>query len=252
MTETPPIPPAEVLAAIEAERNRQAKAKTMNFAPAIPPDDAFAEELAAAEQRLKDAWRSRNESSGETTERDAKVKDLLWSAHCPKRHLRKQWTDLDFTGDWGQKLTQVKGMIGKGFMAALVGLHGNGKTQFGVEVLRESAQQLRTGLFTSATAFFMDIKAAYKDKNTDAEKDVIARYCKPQTLIIDEMSKRGETEWENRLLFHLINERYNEDLDTLMMANQDKDEFIESIGPAMTRRLNETGGLIECKWSAFV
>jgi DNA replication protein DnaC len=247
-----------------AERRRQERAKQVQIArvPKCATIEDFDAELKAAEERFKAAYFERVKTNKTTinAEHEAKerlaredqVRLLFRDMRPPPRHARKQWTDLDFTGEWAQKLTDWKAKIGTGFLLALVGTYGNGKTQFAVEILREASQQLRTGLFITATAFFMDIKAAYKDKTADAEKDVVARYCKPQVLVIDEMSKRGETEWENRLLFHLINERYNHESDTLMIVNQEPEQFEESVGPALARRITEAGGMIDCKWKAFV
>lgn len=248
---------AKVLAAesdVErAERRRQEKAKQ---APrvSIPSDEAFAKELKEAEERFKAAHKVKCIPSEDADRlmRDEKVKDLLSEMDLPDRHAAKAWTDLDYTTEWGIKLTIIKEKLGKGFLAALIGTYGNGKTQFGVEVLRDAARRLMSGWFVTATDFFMDVKAVYKDKTSDAEKHVVARYRKPQVLVVDEMGKRGETEWENRLLFHLINKRYMDGSDTLLIANQEAEQFEASAGPALVRRMTETGGLIECTWKAFV
>lgn len=236
----------------QAELRRQEKAKA-TIVTGFPGPCSFEMELRAIEARIKASQtQHRVTVDHDALKRAEKVHDLLLEMKLPKRHARKAWADLDQTGEWGVKLAMVRTLVGKGFLAALVGIHGNGKTQFGVEVLRDAANKLLTGMFITATDFFMAIKAAYRDKSSDAEKDVIARYCKPQVLVIDEMAKRGETEWENRLIFHLINNRYMDDLDTLLIANQEAEQFEASAGPALVRRMTETGGLIECNWEAFV
>lgn len=242
-----------------AERRRKERTRAIVTEVAKIPDKAeFEKFLADAEERFRKTYAKRCAEIIDTTEpkeseHSQRAQSFLDAMECPKRHLRRLPHQLDMTGDWGTKLAQVQSMIGNGFMAALIGTYGNGKTQFAVEVLRATAYRLKTGWFTSATQFFMDVKASYKLKESDAEKDVIERYCRPSVLVIDEMSKRGETEWENRLLFHVVNERYNDgDKDTLLIANQDETQFTESVGPAMVRRLSETGGMIECNWKAFV
>jgi DNA replication protein DnaC len=143
-------------------------------------------------------------------------------------------------------------MLGRGFLAALIGAYGNGKTQLATELIRINCESYRSSLFITATDFLMDIKATYKPTNPQSERDVIKRYCEPSLLVIDEIAKRGETDWENNLLFHLVNKRYNAKLDTLLIANQTDSEFSKSIGPSLARRLNETGGVIVCEWKGFV
>jgi DNA replication protein DnaC len=67
---------------------------------------------------------------------------------------------------------------------------------------------------------------------------------KPSLLVIDEAAKRGETEWENRLLFEILNKRYGDFKDTILIANQSREEFSKSMGPAIVRRMDEVGGLM--------
>jgi len=53
------------------------------------------------------------------------------------------------------------------------------------------------------------------------------------------------------MLFELLNRRYNDLKDTILIANKSKAEFQDYIGPSLASRMNETGGIVECNWPSF-
>lgn len=180
-------------------------------------------------------------------ERESSVNTLILQAGIPKRHNS---TVARFEGEWGSTYQKLHQKLSTGFLCALVGTRGNGKTQIGSELIKANSQKLRTSRFCNAIEFFMDIKATYKG-DTKSEKDVIKEYMKPQLLVIDEIGQRSDSEWENRLLFYLVNERYEACKDTLFIGNLEPIKLIEALGPSIASRMNEIGGVFECKWESF-
>jgi DNA replication protein DnaC len=86
---------------------------------------------------------------------------------------------------------------------------------------------------------------------TEARIDVVNRHRIPDLLVIDEFQERGETAFENRMLNHLLDLRYGDLTDTLLIANLEPEELVESVGESITERLREAGGIIECNWPSF-
>ena len=171
-----------------------------------------------------------------------------WNA--PKRHSAfKPPQD----GPWGVERSKLRDMLepSTGRILALVGGRGNGKTQLAVELMKLRTEALKSALFSSAVEFFIKIKSTYrKDSDTD-EMEVLREFQKPSLLVIDEIGKRGGSEWENTMLFELLNRRYNDMTDTILIDNRTKAEFQETIGPSLASRMNEGGGIIECTWGSF-
>ncbi len=180
-------------------------------------------------------------------ERDSIINTLVLQAGIPKRHNS---ATARFEGEWVSTYQKLHQKLSTGFLCALVGTRGNGKTQIGVELIKANSQKLHSSRFCNAIEFFMDIKATYKG-DTKSEKDVIKEYMKPQLLVIDEIGQRSDSEWENRLLFYLVNERYEACKDTLFIGNLEPIKLIEALGPSIASRMNETGGVFECKWESF-
>lgn len=188
------------------------------------------------------------EASRKKREHNIKVAELIAASNIPKR---QQAAQIDRSaGEWASTYQKLVKNLSTGFLSALLGTRGNGKTQIGVELVKENSDKLRTSRFCCATEFFMDIKASYK-KDEVTEKDVIKEYLKPHLLIIDEIGQRSDSEWENRLLFYLVNERYEDMKDTLFIGNLDPSQLVAALGPSIASRMNETGGIINCQWESF-
>ena len=54
---------------------------------------------------------------------------------------------------------------------------------------------------------FLELQACFASPDK-AALDVVEAHRKPKLLVIDEFQERGETEWENRQLNHIIDLRY--------------------------------------------
>lgn len=196
-------------------------------------------------EEIAEHERKREESARRSLE--DRVQSLFEKANIPKRHAAAR---VAFEGQWGVTYRKLSEKLTTGFLSALVGTRGNGKTQIAVELVRENSKRFKTSRFCCSMEFFVDIKATFRsDKLT--EKDVIGQYHKPDLLILDEVGQRAETEWENRLLFHLVNQRYEDRKDTLFIANLEPEALSLTLGPSISSRMNETGGIIQCSWPTF-
>ncbi len=172
--------------------------------------------------------------------------NLQSQAQCPRRHWERTIEDC---GPFSAEKAKVIGKLGSGFIIALIGIRGTGKTQIAVEALRHNMKErLKSGLYLPVVEFFMLVKNTYRPDAEETEFEVLRRLARPSLLVLDEISKRGATEWENRLLFSLIDKRYCELKDTLMIANTTRPGLSEEVGDALASRLNECGGIIECNW----
>jgi DNA replication protein DnaC len=188
------------------------------------------------------------EGSFEKKELERLVSKLRMEWNAPLRHVSN--TAIK-EGPWERALAHIESLIGTGMLVALAGNRGTGKTQLAVELMRHATGNGKSALFTSAIGFFMDIKATYRKDAMKDEGEVLLKFAKPMLLVIDEIGKRSDSEWENNLLFELINRRYNALKDTVLIDNRSKQECEVSLGDSLVSRLNETGGILNCVWPSF-
>lgn len=133
---------------------------------------------------------------------------------------------------------------------ALIGGRGTGKTQIAAQVISTACAMNRTALYTRAMTIFLEMRATFGQEDC-SEFEVVERYRAPRLLVIDEMQDRGETAWEDRLLNHILDCRYGDMMDTVLIANFHRDALRKSLGESIADRLRETGGVIECVWKSF-
>ena len=181
----------------------------------------------------------------------AKVAELRDLAKMPKRHNKPI---ARAETEWQTKFDSLTAMIGKGFLIALAGTQGTGKTMMGCAVIRAATAQNKSCLFTTAMDFFIALKSTSDEQAKMNEAAAISIFTKPALLVIDEMDERSESQWENRMIFHAINKRYQDEKDTLLISRKHSTEFLDSMGASgesIKSRLKETGAIIDCEWPSF-
>jgi len=195
-------------------------------------------------------WEAKIEEQRRQTaerERKAKVDSILARACIPKKHSERE----QLTGnEWGATKARVCGLLGSGTIVGLIGPRGTGKTQIAVEAILDAANKLRPCLYAKAMEMFLTIRKSYQIDNV-CEADQIKKFTSPWLLVIDEFGVRGETSWEDRLVTHIIDERYDAGHDTILISNQTAEELTASAGASVVSRMIETGGIIECKWASY-
>ncbi len=174
----------------------------------------------------------------------------LWAKSAiPERH-RKREPNTVAVEAWTDARQQVGMKLGGGFLIGLIGKRGTGKTQIAADVGLAACKKLWPVRYASAMRFFLEIRATYTKQN-ESELEVIERFTQPRLLILDEIQVRAETDFEDRMLTHLIDERYGAMRDTILIANLLPEQFKESVGESIWDRLKECGGLMECDWGSW-
>lgn len=204
--------------------------------------------LRAPSPEVMEANRLRQERDAHQMHR-IRVDTILKSARLPKRQSKNE--TIDRTGKWGETEAKVSDRLGTGFLIALIGIRGCGKTQLAVELARKNAEKMKNSRYCTAVEFFMDVKASYRKDAEKSEAEVVEGFGVSPLLIIDELGQRSENDWENRLLYELLNRRYNAMKDTLIISNQDLAQLETALGPSLVSRMQETGGVFECNWESY-
>ncbi len=143
-----------------------------------------------------------------------------------------------------------------GFIFVLIGPRGTGKTQIATNVACARLKQRvgpedRWPRYVKISDIFREIRAAFRKESLVSEAEVIASFIKPRLLVIDEAQERGETEFEDRTLTHIIDKRYDARLDTLILSNLKREELGKSLGSSVVSRIHECGEVLECNWASF-
>ncbi len=178
-----------------------------------------------------------------------RVTGLLSQASLPRR--LRQTVDYDrepeALREWRGKIVN---RLGTGFMYVILGDNGTGKSRLAADVIAAACRQERSAMYVTALDLFLCVREAQKLPTT-SERDVLYGFGRHSLLVVDEIENRGDTAFEDRMLRHIIDDRYAEMRDTLLIGNRTRNEFLKDCGASVKSRLLETGGIIECKWDSL-
>lgn len=142
---------------------------------------------------------------------------------------------------WGDRFENLMNILKTGGTVAMAGTRGTGKTRLACEALRDGAR--RSGCYSTAMGIFLEIRESFKS-NGPSELEIVTGLSESSLLIIDEIQERGNTEWEDRLLTHILDLRYGAMRPTIIIGNLTAEALLESLGSSITSRLNETGAIM--------
>lgn len=177
----------------------------------------------------------------------------------PKRH-----TDTSGLGgkEWQIAWSLVTEAIhienNQGSLSAIIGGRGVGKTQMATAIARSVCVQESCkrpmkdtpAVYDKAMGIFIAIRQAMK--TDEGELTAIRKYVTPRLLVIDEIQERGETEWEDRVLTHIIDKRYDDpSKHTIIVGNCTPESAAKALGSSVVSRIKERGQFIVCDWASF-
>lgn len=183
---------------------------------------------------------------------------LFVAAKCPRLQIsRLDEINEQKSPKWAEvrDLLVTRMQYADGFLVALLGISGPGKTQIGVSVIQSACQALMTARYIRALDLFTHIRRAYTPRPRGeaglSDADLIEPFFKYDLLVIDECHQRSESDFEQNMLSNLLDHRYGDMRCTIMIANQSKEEFARSVGSSITSRIHECGEAIMCDWPSF-
>jgi len=181
----------------------------------------------------------------EAQQREARTHAFRSRWNAPPRHAQ---ATPSREGPWGKHLAAVEARLGNGVTLAFVGPRRTGKTQMAVELMKSVTANGKEAVYRTATELLMRFKATYREGSKETELDVVYAHRRPALLVIDEYSHRAQNDWEDLLFFELLNQRYADLTDTVLICNLSRADCEEWLGPSLNRRIAEGGGLIEFAW----
>lgn len=162
-----------------------------------------------------------------------------------------------FTDDeWRDKLEKVEEKLGTGCVLLFCGPHGTGKTQLVAEVIWQTCARLAEEsielppsqsqqiLYTKLTDLFSAIKSANQPASKETELEVTHRFRSHCLLVVDEIHHCVGTSWRRRLFTHIVEDRHDNLLDTILIANEKTNGIRQLISSSILSRVNGCGGLI--------
>lgn len=215
----------------------------------IGPCPAFNAKTASWDELRRENYRRRMEAV-ERSQRQQRAFQCHQESRTPPRH---QSHADKFSGppEWAEKREAAWEIVKAGGIIALVGTRGTGKTQLAVDLICRACNDGRRAQYAKAMDFFVELRATFKPDQSGDETKIMQQYQRHWLLTLDNVDRRGGSEWEDRLLTHLIDKRYDLGVSTILIANLDIAAFSSHVGSDIIDRIRDGGGLIVADWPGF-
>lgn len=179
------------------------------------------------------------------------INQRIRTAKIPLRLSRNidESLQTDEKHEWKKKYRRIEVEIGTGFLFGLLGGYGTGKSQMGATLVHQACQT-QTAMFIHAPELFDTIKDVFRGDDGDTVRQQLQKFISPKLLVIDEVNQ-GLTEADIRYLHRVICQRYDDVTDTLLISNENKENFQRLVGDRITSRMIECGGIIDANWPSF-
>jgi DNA replication protein DnaC len=170
----------------------------------------------------------------------------------PVRHRAHYTANPEQTWPKQDKIVDIGRRMIAGASCALVGDRGTGKTQIAYWLarrLREHGYCKQWYYFTAADLF--GLMKSWFDLGCHEKSHNDRQIFTVPLLVIDEMQERIESEFEDKMLTHVVDKRYGAMLPTLLIANIKPSELQAKLGTSVVSRISEGGANLLCDWASF-
>tara|TARA_R110002012_G_scaffold166722_2_gene330106 strand:+ start:6299 stop:6868 length:570 start_codon:yes stop_codon:yes gene_type:complete len=186
----------------------------------------------------------------------------MWArSGMPLRHKSSAkgiHSSVDRESSWWATYEYIsKRLNSGGSIFILTGKRGVGKTQMAVCLARLICLMKKPVHYKTAADLYCVLKSTFGTDQSESafiDKWTLAptgNQDRAQLLVIDELHDRSRSDWEDRILNQIVDRRYGNCLDTIMVTNEDRTTLPKSIGSSIISRADETGGIVECLWESF-
>ena len=122
----------------------------------------------------------------------------------------------------------------------MYGSYGTGKTLLGSSIIRECG-----GFYITSFRLCIEYESSFDFKAKRSKIEVYDFYSSIPMLVIDEFGTSDKTATEKELISNLIDQRYENNLPTVIISNLRKEQIVEMLGKRIFDRLTEICTSIE-------
>lgn len=214
------------------------------------------------DRELEQAAQERRRSAAEA--RQNQLQERIATANIPLRFRACGFHNFNVDDDSPHRAQQIAALKicrsfarnwsdsrARGTAIVMTGSTGTGKTHLACAVGNSvMADHQATVAFGTVTEHTRAVKSAFQKDSEVSEQAALRALIEPDLLIIDEVGMRS-TEYDQQVLFDVINSRYAQMRPLVLMTNLTLEELKVLLGDRLADRLQEIGVFINFAWPSY-
>jgi DNA replication protein DnaC len=141
--------------------------------------------------------------------------------------------------------------IESGRSAAFFGAPGTGKTHLACGMLAHISEKGGTAWYTTVMDALSRIKDTYHRSSAETEAQVVNQLSTVDLLVIDEVGRTLDTNYESAQFFRLMDIRYRHLKPTILISNLNREKLCAYLTEPVVDRIREAGGaLLSFDWAS--
>ena len=144
-----------------------------------------------------------------------------------------QTVAFDVCKNYAENFSEIKDKNRNSLL--LMGSYGTGKTHLASAIANDLIDKGVVVRFGTWEGLLTQIREGF-----DTDTNVVRKFKSAQLLVIDDFGKDKSSEWNDAILFEIINHRYEANLPTVITTNLSGRDLMNRVGQAIYSRMSET------------
>lgn len=186
-----------------------------------------------------------------------RLESFIERAAVPRRFIGRSFDNFNATTPEQQRALDVARSYAETFSQrfkaghglVFSGMPGTGKSHLAAAILQVVLPR-HTGLYVTCMGLIRMVRNTWRRDSAQSEQDVLDMLACVDLLVIDEIGVQYGTDGEQTVLFEVLDQRYQDQVPTILLTNQDKDGFKGYVGERSFDRLTETSRWVAFDWAS--
>jgi len=209
--------------------------------------------MGCCDERCPECWRIEQQGSIKRQN----VTEAHYRLDLPKRLKALTFDNYrPVNGEAASALASCREFVEKKYGGLiLIGSVGTGKTHLAVAICKAVCDEGLRARLVTIPEVIREVRSTWgkaeKYGQVDTEKDVIERYSSVHLLVIDEIGSQYGTDGEKIIISEIINNRYNNELPTVLIGNVTMSQATEYLGERVIDRVRHGGKVVVFDWESY-
>ena len=161
---------------------------------------------------------------------------------------------------WMAHIKDARFILSGGGIAVFYGGCGTGKTRMAYELAKITKPRSITVMgmgkdmpciYKTAAEFLAELRQGFNDNDAASERNIMDSFANAALLVVDEIDSGLATDFGQRKIKQVVDDRYRRELPTILITNLDRKSLAKLLPEPVIDRIRECGRGYHFDWPSF-